>query len=129
MLATDSDERRAFSYERSRVPSVVGIAGEASNPASSKATFKGFVLDELNVPDVHHQKQATWLYVFCNFSGLILHPAKVYRNTGAMEGGFAPETPAREGSKYGNPPLGRGVKAVNSPQGREYLTVAYGKGF
>ena len=34
------------------MPSVLALAGEANNPASLKATFKGFVLQELNVQDV-----------------------------------------------------------------------------
>ena len=50
LLNTDADETRAFKDERSRVPSVLALAGEANNPASLKATFKGFILQELSIP-------------------------------------------------------------------------------
>ena len=49
LLESEEDEARAFKDERSRVPSVLAPAGEANNPASLKATFKGFVLQELSV--------------------------------------------------------------------------------
>jgi len=52
LLDAEEDEARAFKDERSRVPSVLALAGEANNPASLKATFKGFILQELTVQDV-----------------------------------------------------------------------------
>ncbi len=52
LLESEEDEARVFKDERSRVPSVLALAGEANNPASLKATFKGFILQELSVPDV-----------------------------------------------------------------------------